>query len=112
MFIHNIHICLIWKSNKFSFIQTIDYDLEPNFKVVDNVISDKQVKSFIKYEYKPTKVQSLLTNTVVYDIETFNTIKCVPYAISLCKLIKLSVKYNRDIKEKEYQKRSNECIVF
>ena len=26
------------------------------------------------------KVQSQLTNMIVYDIETFSTIKCVPYA--------------------------------
>ena len=26
-----------------------------NFEVVDNVLSDKRVKSFNKYEYKPKK---------------------------------------------------------
>ena len=41
---------------------------------------DKHIKSFFKSENKPKKVQSLLTNVIVYDIETFNTIKCVPYA--------------------------------
>ena len=31
-------------------------ELQPNFKVVDNVISDKHVKSFNKDEYKAEKL--------------------------------------------------------
>ena len=75
--IHNNHFCLIWKSDGVSFDKAIR-ELKDNFKVLDNVISDKHVKSYIKYEYKPKKVQSQLTNMIVYDIETFSTIKCVP----------------------------------
>ena len=110
--IHNNHFCLIWKSDNISFNQVIENELKPNFKVVDNVVSDKHVKSFIKYEYKPKKVQSQLTNVVVYDIETFSTIKCVPYANCIYRLSKISGKYYRDISEKEYQKCLNDCIVF
>ena len=67
--IYNNYFCLIWKSQNISFNQVIENELKPNFKVVDNVISDKRVKSFIKSEYKPKKVQSQLTNMVVYDLE-------------------------------------------
>ena len=49
---------------------------------------------------------------IVYDIETFSTIKCVPYAKSFYRLSKFSGKYYRDISEKEYQKCLNDCIVF
>ena len=49
---------------------------------------------------------------VVYDIETFSTIKCVPYANCIYRLSKISGKYYRDITEKEYQKCLNDCIVF
>ena len=49
---------------------------------------------------------------VVYDIETFNTIKCVPYAKCIYRLSKISGKYYRDLSEKEYQKCLNDCIVF
>ena len=49
---------------------------------------------------------------IVYDIETFNTIKCVPYANCLYRLSKLSGKYNRDISEKVHQNCLNDCIVF
>ena len=50
LFIYNNHFCLIWKSNGISFNKVIEDELKPNFKLVDNVISDKHGKSFIKYE--------------------------------------------------------------
>ena len=49
---------------------------------------------------------------IVYDIETFNTIKCVPYANCIYRLSKISGKYYRDVSEREYQKCLNDCIVF
>ena len=49
---------------------------------------------------------------VVYDIETFNTFKCVPNANCIYRLSKISGKYNRDISGKEYRKCLNDCIVF
>ena len=109
--IHNNHFCLIWKSDGFSFDKAIK-ESKDNIKVIDNVISDKHVRSYIKYEYKPKKVQSQLTNMIVCDVETFNTIKCVPYANCIYRLNKISGKYYRDISEKEYQKCLNDCTVF
>ena len=78
LFIYENHFCLIWKPDGISFEKTVT-ELKDNFKVVDNVLSDKHVKSFIKYEYNPKKVKSPLSNKVVYDLETFNKIKAVPY---------------------------------
>ena len=43
LFIHKIHFSLFWKSNSISFIEAIEEEFKPNFKVVDNVISDKHV---------------------------------------------------------------------
>ena len=112
LFIHITHFCLIWKSNGISFDQAIEQELKPNFKVVDNVISDKHVKSFDKYDYKPKKVQSPLTNKIVFDLETFNKIRAVPYFSCIYKLGKISGKYHRDISKQEYQKCLNDCVVF
>ena len=112
LFIYNNHFCLIWKSDGISFNQVIENELKPNFKVVDNIISDKHVKSFFKYEYNPKKVKSPLTNIVVFDLETFNKIRAVPYCSFIYKLSKISGKYNRDISEQEYQKCLNDCVVF
>ena len=53
LFIYNNHFCLIWKSDGVSFNHVMENELKPKFKVVDNVISDKHVKRFIKYEYNP-----------------------------------------------------------
>ena len=102
---------MIWKSNGVSFEKAIT-ELKDNFKVVDNVISDKHVKSFIKYDYNPKKVKSPLTNLVVYDLETFNKIKAVPYCSCIYKLSKISGKYHRDVSEQEYQNCLNDCVVF
>ena len=110
-FIHNNHFCLIWKSDAISF-EKAKTELKDNFKVVDNVIFDKHVKSFINYEYNPKKVKSPLTNIVVYDLETFNKIKAVPYCSCIYKLSKISGKNHRDISEQEYQKCLNDCVVF
>ena len=55
-----------WESNGTSFNQAIE-ELNLNFKVADNVISDEHDKSFVKYKYTPKTVQSPLTNLVVYD---------------------------------------------
>ena len=75
---HKNHFCLIWKSNEISFNQAKE-ELKNNFKVVDSVISDKHVESFIKFEYKPEKMQSRLTNNIVYRLETFNKVRAFPY---------------------------------
>ena len=64
-------MCLIWKSYDISFTEAIK-ELKLIFKVVDNVLSDKDVQNFIKYEYKPKEVQSLLTKNIVYELETYN----------------------------------------
>ena len=45
--IQNNHFCLIWKTDGISFDRAIK-ELKDNFKVVDNVISDEHVKSYIK----------------------------------------------------------------
>ena len=112
LFKYNNQFCLIWKSNNISFNQVKENELEPNFKIVDNVISDKHVKSFNKYDYKPKKVKSPLTNKVVFDLETFNKLRAVPYCSCVYNLGKILGKYHRDISEQEYQKCLNDCVVF
>ena len=111
LFIYNDHFCLFWKSKGIRFDKAIK-ELKDNFKLVDNVISDKHVKSLIKYEYNPKKVKSPLTNIVVYDLKTSNKIRAVPYCSCINKLSKISGEYHRVISEQECQKCLNECVVF
>ena len=61
------------KSHRVSFDKAKE-ELIKNFKVVDNVISDKHAKSFIKFEYKPKKVQFQLININLYDLENLTLI--------------------------------------
>ena len=82
------------------------------FKVIDNAISDKHVKTYIKYGYKPRKDQSPITNIVVYDLETFNNIRGFPYCCCMYKLSKLSGIYHQDITEKANQKCLYDCVVL
>ena len=49
---------------------------------------------------------------IVYDLETFNTDRAVPYGSCINRLSKLSGKYNRDITQREYEKCRKDCIVF
>ena len=112
MFIYNNHFCLYWKSNGTSFNQVIEDELKPNFKVVDNIISDKHFKSFVEYDYTPKKVKSPSTNIVMYDLETFKKIRAVPFCSCIYKLSKISGKFHLDISEQEYQKCLNDCVVF
>ena len=90
----------------------IENEIKPTFKVVDNVISDKHVESFIKYEYNPKKVKYPITNIVFYDLETFNKIRAVPFCSCIYKLSKISGKYHRDMSKQQYQKCLNDCFVF
>ena len=58
------------------------------------------------------KVQSQSTNMIVYDLETFNTDKVVPYANCIYRLSKTSGKYKRDITQREYEKGDKDCILY
>ena len=80
--------------------------------VFENVISDNHVKSFIKNENKLEKVQSQLTNMIVYFLKTFNTDRAVPFGNCIYRLSKLSGKYSRDVTQREYEKCKEDCIVF
>ena len=75
---HKNRCCLIWKSTGISFNEALE-ELKNNFEVVDSVIFDKHVKSFIKYEYKPKEIQSRLPNNIVYRLETYNKDRAIPH---------------------------------
>ena len=48
----------------------------------------------------------------MYDLETFNKIRAVPYCSCIYKLSKVSGYYHRDISEQGYQKCLNDCVIF
>ena len=111
MYLYNNHFCVIWKSEIVSFIQAI-IELKDNFKIVDNYIKDENVNSHFEYIYKPKKIESHLTNFIVYDIETHNTDRARPYVFSFYRLSKLAGRYNRDLNPNESEKCREDTITF
>ena len=76
-----IFFCLIWKSEGVSFNQAFK-ELKDNFKKVDIYITEENVFFHFKYEFIPNKIESHLTNSNVYDLETHNTEKARPYKLT------------------------------
>ena len=52
---YNIHFCLIWKTNGFSFEKAIE-ELKTIFKSVDNIISIQNVDKYFRYQFKREKI--------------------------------------------------------
>ena len=94
LYLHNNHFCVIWKSDlrsgpanswasvKVNFSKAIE-ELELNFKYVNNKVTDANVTKFKEYKFNPKKVDSQLNNVIVYDIETYNKDRAIPYAMSV-----------------------------
>ena len=111
LYFFNNHFCVIWKSENVSFNQAIQ-ELKDNFKLVDNYITEENVKSHFKYEFIPKKIESHLSNFIVYDLETHNTDRACPYNMTFYRLSKISGRYNRDPTPKELRKSINDTIAF
>ena len=89
LYLNNNHFCLIWKSRGVSFNQAIT-ELKDNFKIVDNFITEENVNSHFEYIYKPKKIESHLSNFIVYVLETHNTDRARPYVFRFYRLSKLA----------------------
>ena len=111
LYLYNNHFCLIWKSQGVSFNQAIQ-EIKKNFKIVDNCITEENVNSHFKYEFIPKKIDSHLTNFIVYDLETHNTDRARPYVFCFYRLSKLAGKYNRDLTADELEKCRKDTIAF
>ena len=110
-FLFNNHFCVIWKSENVSFKQAIR-EIDDNFKVVDNYITDENVNSYFKYEFIPKKIDSHLTNFIVYDIETYSTDRARPYNMTFYRLSKIAGRYERNPTQEKLQKSINDAIAF
>ena len=83
------HFCLIWKSEGVSFYQAIK-DLKDNFKIVDIYLTEQIFNSHFKYEFIPQKIESHLTNFIVYNLETHNTDRTRPYVFCFYRISKIA----------------------
>ena len=87
-------------------------EIKNNFKIVDNYITEENVKSLFEYIYNPKKIESHLTKFIVYDLETHNTDRARPYVICFHRLSKLAGRYNCDLTHDEMQKCKKVTITF
>ena len=111
LYFYNNHFFLIWNSQGVSFDQTIQ-ELKANFKMVNNYITEENVNSHFKYEFMPKKIESHLSNFIVYDLETHNTDRARPYIMTFYRLSKIAGRYERDPTQEELQKSINDTIAF
>ena len=86
--------------------------MKDNFKRFDNFIIEENAKSHFEYIYKPKKIESHLTNFIVYNLETHNTDRARPYCNSIYQLSKIAGRYKRDPTQGELEKSIKDTIVF
>ena len=108
LYLHKNHFCVIWGVSLVKFVK----EVEANFKYVNTLkllnqmcLTSKNINSI--------KVESQLNNVCVYDIETFNRDRAVPYAIGCFPISKLAVsKYTRNLTIEEIEKSLNDVKIF
>ena len=111
LFLFNNQFCVIWKSEGVSFKQAIR-ELEDNFKIVAIYITEENVNSHFKYEFIRKKIDSHLTNFIVYDLETHNTDRARPYNMTFYRLSKIAGRYKRDPTQEELKYSIDGSIAF
>ena len=111
LYLYNNHFCLIWKSQNVSFNQAIQ-ELKNNIKIADNYTTEENVNSHFKYEFTPKKIESHLTNFIVYDLETHNTDRARPYNMTFYRLSKIAGRYERDPTQEELKRSIDDTIAF
>ena len=111
LFLFDNHFRVIWKSECLSFKQAIK-ELKDNFEIVDNFITEENVNSHFKYEFIPKKIESHLSNFIVYDLETHNTDRTCPYNMTFYRLSKIAGRYERDPTQEDIHKSIDDTIAF
>ena len=111
LYLYKHQFCLIWKAEGVSFTLAIN-ELKNNFKIVENYITEENVTSHFKYEFNPNKIESHLTNFIVYDLETHNTNRARPYLYCFYRLSKLAGRCNRDLTRDEIDNCKRDTIAF
>ena len=111
LYLYNNHFCSIWKSQNVSFNQAIT-ELKNNFKIVDNYVTEENVNSHFEYEFTPKKIESHLTNFIVYDLETHKTDRARPNNMTFYRLGKIAGRYERDPTQEELKKSIKDTIAL
>ena len=109
LYLYKNHFCVIWGNSLSKAVK----EVEANFKFVNTEVTQLNSQNFKEYKFDPKKIDSQVTNVCVYDIETFNRDRAVPYAIGYFLVSKMaSSKYNKDLTEKEIDSLLNNVRIF
>ena len=108
LYLHNNHFCCIWGDSLKKAVE----ELQVNFKLVNNFVNCYFVNKYVEYNFKPNTIESQLNNVCVYDIETYNKDRAVPYAIGFYPVSQLASKWNRDLTQDEIDKCLNDARLF
>ena len=111
LFLFNNYICVIWKSEGVSFKQAIN-ELKDNFEIVHIYTTKENVNSHFKYEFIPKKIESHLSNFIVYDLETHKTDRARPHVICFYRLSKIAGRYCRDLTPDEIDECKKDTLAF
>ena len=111
LLLFNNQFCLIWKCEGVSFNQAVT-ELNDNFKLIDDYITEENVKSHFEYIHKPKDIESHLTSFIVYDFETLNTDRAKQYNTTFYRLSKIAGRYQRDPTVDELNKNKKDAIAF
>ena len=80
--------------------------MKDSFKTVDSFITEENVNSHFKYEFIPKKIDSQLTNFIVYDLVARKEVRTKPYIVTFYRLSKVAGRYERDPIQEELKKQS------
>ena len=87
LYLHKNHICVIWGDS----LKKAVKEVEANFKFINTEVSELNVHNFKEYKFNPRKVANQVTNVCLYDIETFNRDRAVPYAVGYFPVSKMGI---------------------
>ena len=109
LYLYKNQFCVIWGIS----LAKATKEVETNFKYINNTVTDSNVKNHKEYKFNPKKVEYQTNNICVYDIETFNRDRAVPYAIGYFPVSKMGIsKYNRDLTKEEIDKYLDNVRIF
>ena len=60
--------------------------MKDNFKIVDNYITEEIVNSHYEYTFIPKKIESHLTNFLLYALETHKKDRARPFKMTFSRL--------------------------
>ena len=87
-------------------------EVKESFQIGANFITEDNVNSHFKHGFIPKKIESHLTNFIVYDLETHNTDRAKPYDMTFYRLSKLAGRYGRDPTPEGLRKSINDTLSF